>query len=112
MRFKPEQRVKYISPQTPWFPERFHAADMGGRLVMHLNARDEWGTTKPITGTILKAITEPDGSHVYDFMPDGWILPESGWPRGFQAPEKDLYELDDPNEYLPGTITDRAGKEP
>lgn len=105
------QRVLYTSPPMGRWSFRFHVASMGNQAaVMHLNARDEQGRIKPITGTILKVIPQPDGSAAYDFAPDGWILPASGWPKGFQASEKDLAELNDPHLTLPGTLTDRNGR--
>jgi len=102
-KFQPGQRVVYTSPQHPDFPGWQSLASMGYAGYMLLNARDEHGNTKPITGTIRKAIRDGDGSTTYDFEPDGWVTPERGWPRGFQAPEECLKELDSDLE-LPGTI--------
>lgn len=102
------QRVKYTSPLDSY---AFHCASMGNQAaVMHLNARDEKGRIRPITGTVT-SIPLPgiDGTIYYDFTPDGWILPPSGWPRGFQVGEKDISPAAD-DEYLPGTITDSLGK--
>lgn len=103
-KFRVGQRVLYTSPQNQEFPSWSHLASMGYAGYMILNARDEQGNTKPITGTILKEIGEPDGSTSYDFAPDGWIKPDSGWPLGFQAGEEYFSELDDPDLVLPGTI--------
>lgn len=103
-KFKAGDRVIYTSPQHEDVPTWSHLASMGYAGYMILNARDENGDTKPITGTILKVIGERDGSTSYDFAPDGWIKPESGWPQGFQAGEQYFSELDDPDLVLPGTI--------
>lgn len=74
---------------------------------MWLNAKDENGRIKPITGEVHypTGTQQLDGEYWYDFFPDGWVLPESGWPRGFQAPEEHFQELGNPDEYLPGTVT-------
>jgi len=108
-KFTVGQRVLFTSPPhnlDAWF----HAASMGnGDVVMHLNARDENGKVKSITGEIAAIIPQGDGSLMYDFYPDGWIVPASGWPRGFQAQESWLQALEDDTLVLPGTITDKTG---
>ena len=110
-KFSVGQRVLYTSPPAPsHISSWLHVASMGNQLVMHLNAKDEVGRIKPITGTVEKVLSENDGSFFYDFYPDGWITPESGWPRGFQCPEKHLQALKDDTLVLPGTITDGVGK--
>ena len=101
------QRVVYKSPDDG--SGRFHVASMTGTLVMHLNARDEHGNIKPITGTILRVLPNCDQAPDYDFAPDGWISNPSGWPMGFQAPEENLVEMQDESLRMPGTITDRMG---
>ena len=110
-KFTVGQRVLYTSPDNTFIASWFHVASMGnGELVMHLNAKDEQGRIKPITGKIGKVLPEHDGSTSYDFFPDGWIVPASGWPRGFQCPEEQLQALVDPGLVLPGTLTNKLGK--
>lgn len=105
------QRVLYTSPgEMPGYA--FHAASMGGDLVMHLNARDENGDIKPISGRLLTDGQADQGGHVYyDFAPDGWICGnKSGWPGGFQVYERDLRPLAEDAPEQKGTITDRLGR--
>lgn len=78
--------------------------------VMHLNAKDEQGKIKPITGTLGKETFREMDETWFDFFPDGWVTPPSGWPRGFQNSDKYLQALEDETLVLPGTITDRTGK--
>jgi hypothetical protein len=110
-KFQVGQRVMYVSPPAPFkVPNWFHAASMGRHGYMHLNAKDEGGQTKPITGTIGKVLPQNDGTIMYDFFPDGWITPEAGWPRGFQCEEINLYAMKDETVVLPGVITDGVGR--
>lgn len=103
-KFKVSQRVLYTSPQIPDIPTWEHRASMGNEGYMPLNRRDENGVTIPITGTILGIVRDNNGDIDYNFAPDGWILPITGWPHGFQAPEKHFSELSDPDLYLPGIV--------
>jgi len=105
-KFHEGQRVLYRS-QGNSLDAWFHAADMGHtELVMHLNVYGADGRIKPITGEIGKVL-EGDS---YDFYPDGWITPDSGWPRGFQTSADRLEVLEDPSLRLPGTLAYRNGK--
>ena len=109
MKFKVGQRVIYTSPENYKNESWFHAVSMGGDEVMHLNARDEKGKIKSITGTVIAIKAYNQLETWYDIAPDGWILSESGWPRGFGCAENELRALNDPDFTLPGTITDRRG---
>lgn len=104
------QRVIYTSPEGP--PGWFHAASMGGDLVMHLNARGLDGTVRSITGTLLSDGRQDNRGNVhYDFAPDGWICGNaSGWPRGFEVSEEELQDWTGEGAVYPGTITDRQGR--
>lgn len=104
-------RVLYTSPENHKIKNWFHAASMGNHPgVMHLNARDAQGRIKSITGVVGKVMGNQDGTTDYDFYPDGWVTPESGWPRGFQVPETSLKLLEDESLVLPGTLTNRLGE--
>jgi len=111
-KFKEGHRVLYRCPENPDFPSAPKFSSMGNApYVMHLNARDEEGQIKPITGVILRvARPDSDGTINYDFRPDKWLLPMGSWPAGFQVPEWQLIELTDPELVLEGTITDRQGR--
>lgn len=102
-KFKENERVVFTDRPNKQVPNWSHMASMGNEGYMILNAKDEGGRIKPLTGTILKVIQEPDGSTTYDFAPDGWKTPPSGWPRGFRAEEKYLSKCP-PELHLPGTI--------
>lgn len=111
MKFEPGQRATYTCPENPRNPKAPKFASMGNTpLVMHLNARDEHGTIKPITGTIRKFMWEDVGGEYYAFSPDGWQAPDEGTIVGFVTNEKELRLLKDDSLYLPGTITDRLGR--
>lgn len=103
-RFAVGQRVLYTSPHVDWVPYGMHRASMGNNGYMPLDVLGDNGNIQPISGTILKVILQQDGGINYDFAPDGWLTPESGWPRGFQAEEKYFSELPDPETYLPGQV--------
>jgi len=107
MKFDIGQRVIYTSPSR----NSFHAASMGQPdIVMHLNATDERGRVKPITGEIIsiKKWNEPEAH--YGFRPDGWQPFSENSPSGFVTPEKYLRELTDESLTLPGTLVRRDGK--
>lgn len=108
-KFNPKDRVIFQDRENPGFPTWFHAASWGDNdKVMHLNARDEAGRIKPITGTILRVVhTDDEGNVTYGFQPDGWPEENHGF-TGCQLDEKYFAPLLD-DRILPGTITDRMG---
>lgn len=110
MKFEIGQRVIYTSPGNPKIDFGFHVADMGQKdWVMHLNAKDENGKIKPITGTIKSITKDQNGDIYYGFAPDGWQPFSVASPTGFQAPEKHFKPLTDESLVLPGTIVRRDG---
>lgn len=108
-KFESGQRVLFQDKENPWISTWFHAASWGDNVrVMHLNARDENGKIKPITGTILRVThTDGDGNVTYAFRPDGWPDEDNGF-GGCQLEEKYFTPLLT-DDVLPGTITDRMG---
>lgn len=110
-KFKAGERVVFLDKENTFIPSKFHAASWGdNHLVMHLNARDENGKIKPITGAILRiAHTDKNGNVTYSFQPDGW--PQEAAFAGFQMDEEYFSALLD-GLYLPGTITDKSGNKP
>lgn len=110
-KFTKGQRVLYLRPINPVFPNAPVFASLGNyKGVMHLNHRGGDGNVLPITGVILDdGFSKPDGSIDYNFRPDGWPTPMSQWPHGFAASEAHLSELEDPDQVIEGTVTDKSG---
>lgn len=107
MKFDIGQRVIYTSPSR----NSFHAASMGQPdIVMHLNAVDEHGKIKPITGTIISVKRWNRKEIHYGFRPDGWQPFSENSADGFVARETELEELNDESLTLPGTLVRRDGK--
>lgn len=108
-KFVADQRVLFQDMEIHGFPTHFHAGSWGDDVrVMHLNARDENGKIKPITGTILRAThTDENGNVTYSFRPDGWPEDDHGFV-GIQLDEMYFTPLLT-DDVLPGTITDRMG---
>ncbi len=94
-RFSPGERVLFQSIEICGIPSSFHAASVGDRhRVAHLNARDDSGAIKPITGTVLRIAHEDKDSGVtYVFQPDGWDV--SNGVNGFEIGECYLHDLPD-----------------
>ena len=110
-KFHNGQRVVFQDVNLPGYPAWFHAASWGDPVkVMHLNARDNAGRIKPITGTILRVayVDEEEEIVTYGFRPDGWPEKDNGF-TGFQIDEEYFSPLLT-DEVTPGTITDRRGK--
>lgn len=108
-KFQVDDRVLYRRPRNIFFGiiDVPVYADMGLKeRVMHLNAKDRLGQTKPITGRILAVHPHKNGLD-YSFQPDGW---EGTVTRGFVAPEDQFSKLNNPDEVLKGTITNRNGQ--
>lgn len=94
-RFSPGARALFRSMEIPGIKSAFHAASIGDHpRVAHLNARDDSGAIKPITGTVLRVVHEDkDAGATYVFQPDGWDV--SNGVTGFEIGERYLDDLPD-----------------
>lgn len=105
--FRVGQRVLFQSRSARYF----HAASMGLKgVVMHLNAKEEDGTVKPISGRVIGLEYGLEGRLYISFRPDGWLLEESVFPRGFQMDKSYFRDYPEEEPEMAGTIIGQNGR--